>query len=372
MVNKKRLIDSFMRMVETDSVSGQESRMRDLLKEEFSKRGLEMEEDNAGEVLGGDSGNLLLRIPGTVEGPTLLFAAHMDTVEPGRGIRAVLGDDDIIRSEGNTILGSDDKAAIASMLEAYDMLKENSEQHPPLEFLFSVGEEQGLQGIKLFDFGKLKAEYAYVMDAGGAPGTIVVQSPCQNEIEYTVYGRAAHSGINPEEGLNAIQIAARALAAMPCGRIDAETTCNFGIIEGGIARNIVADYCRIKGESRSLSRTRLEDISNQLESLFRNEVKKEGGRAEVEINFLYPEVSLNSEEKVVRLAVKAAEKIGLRSELIRTGGGSDASIINAHGLPCANMGVGMQAVHTSAEHISVQDLVNNARLILQIIREASR
>lgn len=371
MVNEKRLIANFLKMVQTDSLSGQEGKMRDLLKEEFAARGFEAQEDDAGAVLHGNSGNLLVKIPGTINRPALLFAAHMDTVKPGLGIKPLVGSDGIIRSSGDTILGSDDKAAIAALLEVCDVLKEETLAYPPLEFLFTVGEEQGLQGAKAFNPEGLQAKMGYVLDAGGDPGVIITQSPCQNEMEYTAWGKAAHAGINPEDGINAIHLVAAALAAMPCGRIDEETTCNFGGIEGGKARNIVADFCRVKGEVRSLDRGKLDRLTAELESIFRREVEKLGGRAEVEVNFLYPEIKINEEDEVVKLAVEAAGSIGLNPRLMSTGGGSDASIINGRGISCANLGVGMKDVHTCNEHIKIEDLVNDARWVLAIIERAS-
>jgi tripeptide aminopeptidase len=228
-----------------------------------------------------------------------------------------------------------------------------------------------LLGAKHFDFSKVTSRLAYTLDSGDPPGTIVVQSPCQNEIEYTVTGRAAHAGINPQDGLNAIQIMARALAQMPCGRIDAETTCNLGIIEGGRARNIVAEQCRVKGEARSLQRAKLDKLTAELVDIFKREVRNHGGQPETEVKFLYPEFSLDPEEKVVQLAARAASAIGLSPCLESTGGGSDASIINGNGIRCANLGIGMSSVHTTAEFIKIEDLVNDARWILEIIRQAA-
>jgi len=372
MVNKERLLGSFMKMVEVASISGQEGTFRDLLKAEFTLLGLSSQEDDAGKILGGDSGNLLVKMPGTVAKPALLLAAHMDTVVPGTNIKPVCGNDDIIRSEGNTILGSDDKAGIAAILEAVQVIREEGLNHPPLELLFTVSEEQGLLGIKNFDFSRLESRYGYVLDSGGAPGTIVIQSPCQNEIEYRVLGKAAHAGINPEDGINAIQVMAKALAVMPCGRIDDDTTCNFGIIEGGMARNIVAENCRVKGEVRSLNRSKLEQLTTELLNVFEREVDKNGGISAADVVLLYPETTLKPDEEVVTLAVKAVNNLGIQSQLLSTGGGSDASIINGNNIRCANLGIGMNAVHTSDEFIRVEDLVNDARLVLSIIEEAAR
>jgi tripeptide aminopeptidase len=370
MVNEERLVQLFIQLVEKDSVSGQEENISNFLKQYFNQRGLQIEEDNAGEILQGTSGNLLVRIAGTVDKPPLLFAAHMDTVQPGEGIKAVVGADRIIRSQGDTILGSDDKSAIAAILEAVEIVQERQLPHPPLEFLFTVSEEQGLMGAKQFDFSRMQSKIAYVLDDNNDPGTIVIQSPCQNEIEYMIQGRAAHAGMNPEEGINAIHLASMALAKMPCGRIDEETTCNFGIIEGGLARNIVAPECHIRGEARSRSREKLDSITNSLKDTFITEIEKLGGQAEVKIDFLYSEIALQPEEEVVQRVLRAARKLGLEPTLAATGGGSDASVINGAGIRCANLGVGMRNVHTTDEYISIDDLVMDVRLILAIIEES--
>jgi tripeptide aminopeptidase len=372
MVNRERLIDNFIHMAEVGSVSREEGNFKDLLKKMFVQRGLEVYEDDAGTIVKGESGNLLVKIPGKVLAPALLLAAHMDTVVPGVGIKAQIGSDGVIRSNGNTILGSDDKAGIAAILEAWDVIVENQLDYPPLELLFTVCEEQGLLGAKNFDYSRLKARKGYVLDSGSTPGTIVTQSPCQNEIEYKVVGQAAHAGINPEDGINSIEVMAKALAVMPCGRIDSETTCNFGIIEGGMARNIVAPSCRLLGEARSLSRSKLDKLTADLCSIFKREVEKYGGKAQVDVVLLYPETTLKSDEEVIKLAVRASDNIGLPTKLISTGGGSDASIINSNNIPCANLGIGMSAVHTTEEYIKIDDLVNDARLVLSIIQEACK
>ncbi len=371
MINQQRIIDNFIAMVEIASVSGKEGKMRDYLVSELIRRGLQVQEDRTGDILNGESGNLWVKIPGVIDAETVLLAAHMDTVAPGEGIQALV-EDEVIRSKGSTILGSDDKAAIAALMEALDVIQENKIPHGPLELLFTVSEEQGLMGAKNFDFDQLDAVIAYVLDAGGEPGTIIIQSPCQNEIEYKAYGKPAHAGMNPENGINAIRAAAMALAKMPCGRIDKDTTCNLGIIEGGTARNIVADYCHIKGEARSLTRSKLDDITESLKNTFINEVQTQGARAEVDIKFLYPEIQLGREDRVVKAAVRAMESIGLVPRLESTGGGSDASIIHSQGIPCANLGIGMNNVHTCAEYIKVADLLKDAEIVLAIIREISR
>ncbi len=369
MVNEKRLISLFTHLVGTGSESGAEGLFRDLLIKEFKNRGLAVFEDGAASVVNGDSGNLLVRIPGTIEAKPLLFAAHMDTVKPGIGIKPLVGEDGIIRSSGDTILGADDKAAIAVLIEAYDILIENKLDYPPLEFLFTVCEENGLLGAKAFDYSLLKSSLGYVLDAGGDPGHIIIKSPAQYEMEFKVYGKASHAGINPEDGINAINLAAKALTKMPYGRIDEETTCNFGLISGGKARNIVADYCSFTGEARSLNREKLDKFKDDLINIFTTTIEENGGKPEVDVEFLYPEINLDLDDEVVVLVKKAVERIGLEPLLTSTGGGSDASVINGQGISCANLGIGMQEVHTNAEFIRIGDLVNDARLVLAIIEE---
>ncbi len=371
MVNKQRLINSFIAMTSINSVSGQEHEFRDYLRQEFARRGFSAEEDEAGTATQGTSGNLLLKIPGTKDVPPVLFAAHMDTVEPGRNIKAIIENNELIKSSGDTILGADDKAAIAALLESVDIIRENQLEYPPLEILLTVSEEQGLLGARNFDFSRLRSRFGYALDGGGEPGTVIIKSPCQNEIEYIAYGKAAHAGINPENGLNAVKLAAVALAQMPSGRIDEETTCNFGVIQGGQARNIVPDHCLVRGEARSLSREKLDGLTRKLQDHFINSVTEGGGQGEVKVSFLYPQVSLQTDDEVVKLAAAAIESIGLPLKLMATGGGSDASIINAH-IPCVNLGIGMQDVHTTREYILIKDLLDDVRLILAIIAEYCR
>ena len=367
MINENRLVEQFIRLLETDSPSRQEAPVRDLLTEFFQSRGLEVYEDRAGDKIGGNAGNLLVRIPGSAIGPTLLFAAHMDTVQPGIGVKAKIDADGCIRSQGDTILGSDDKAGIAAMLEAYNVLTEQNIPHPPIEYLFTVCEEQGLLGIKQFDLEELKSQSGYVLDGGNAPGTIVIRSPAINVFEYIAKGKAAHAGINPEAGINAIQAMGAALAKMPNGRIDEETTCSIGIINGGAARNIVPDYCMAMGEARSLTSSGLQAITSKLVSVFKQEVEKYGAQAEVRVEKLYSEVHLDSDSEVVERAVRAIKSLNLNPNLIATGGGSDASIINK-AIPCVNLGVGMEQVHTCEEYIAISSLVQTTGIILAIIK----
>ncbi|MGE5405063.1 MAG: M20/M25/M40 family metallo-hydrolase [Candidatus Saccharibacteria bacterium] len=371
MVNEDRIVQEFLELVQIDSVSREEGRIKEVLKNKLLELGLEVYEDDAGKKLGGDSGNLMAWLPGSAPGPSVFFCAHMDTVEPGKGVKPVV-QNGLIESSGETILGGDDKAGIAAIVEALRVLKENNIQHPPLEIIFTVGEEQGLMGSKHLDFSKVRSRFGYVLDSVGDPGTIITRGPTQNEIEIDVLGKAAHAGINPQDGINAIAVAAYAISHLKIGRIDEETTCNIGIIAGGKARNIVPDRVVIRGEARSLDPAKLDHITHLIENTFKDRVAEKGGRCKVNIIHLYPQLKLDPLDDVVKIAVEAARAMGVEPVITKTGGGSDANLFNGQGIKCANLGIGMRDVHTVDEHIEIKDLVGNARYLLKIIEQVRR
>ncbi|MGE5381475.1 MAG: M20/M25/M40 family metallo-hydrolase, partial [Methylocystaceae bacterium] len=285
------------------------------------------------------------------------------------GIKPQLKDGRITAS-GDTILAADDKAGVAVILEMLDLLLTNDITHPPLELVFTVGEEQGLLGAKALDMSMIKADFGYVLDSDGSAGEIVYKGPSQNQIEWKVVGRAAHAGMCPEEGISAIQAAAQAIAGLKLGRIDEETTCNIGIINGGNARNIVPEQCYIKGEARSLEEDKLQVLTDQLVKEFKTAVETYGAACEAEIQKLYPAFELAAEDQVLVLARDAAVDLGFTPHLVKSGGGSDANIFNSRGIPVANLGVGMRHPHTSKEHIEVSDLEAVTRWLYQIVLKA--
>lgn len=371
MVNRDRIVEDFMALVRIDSESGKEGAVRDFVRSRLQDLGLEVYEDEAGKALGGESGNLIAWKDGNLPGPSIFLGAHMDTVVPGTGVEPVL-EAGVIRSAGDTILGGDDKAGIAAILEALQVIKEQSLSHPSLEVILTVSEEQGLMGSKHLDFSRVRSKLGYVLDSDGETGNIIIKAPTQNEFVLTVIGKAAHAGMNPEEGLNAICLAAYAINHLTIGRIDEETTCNLGTINGGRARNIVADRVEVKGEARSLNPAKLDTLTNEIVTTFRERVEEKGGRCEVEVIHLYPMIDLDPEEPVVKIAKRAARAMGREPVLGRTGGGSDANIFNGQGIRCANLGIGMKKVHTAEEFITVDSLVDSARYVLKIIEEAGK
>ncbi|MGQ9745459.1 MAG: M20/M25/M40 family metallo-hydrolase [Dissulfurimicrobium sp.] len=371
--NLKRLSDRFEELVKIDSPSREEGALCAWLKKYFSSLGFEVIEDKTQVKTGSTSGNLVVRIPGSKNAPPLFFNAHMDTVEPGRGIRPIFKDG-VFSTDGSTILGSDDKAAIAVLIEVINLLKEHKVAHGPIEFLFTVCEEIGLLGAKAFDPALLKARVGYTLDSTN-PDVLITKAPAAIRFHLKVIGKAAHAGIRPEDGINAIKIAAKALSIIPLGRIDDETTANIGVIRGGNATNIVPDNVDMDGEVRSHSPKRLREIQDEIIGCFHNvatEFRKDGKDAlpviQAEVMDDYPAMSIPDDHQLVKAAMDAAKALGRNISTGKTGGGSDANIFNGKGLSTVIMGIGMQKVHTTDECIRLDDMARACRLVLEIIK----
>jgi tripeptide aminopeptidase len=367
MVNEKRLIESFMELVRIDSISREERNLADFLIEKLEDLGLEVIVDQAGEKVKSNSGNIIARLRGNIKKATpIMFSAHMDTVVPGKNIKPVCDGEKII-SDGKTILGADDKAAIAALFEVLHIIKKNNIPCGDIEIVFSICEEIGLKGAKNLDISSLNAQMGFVLDAGGQVGKIITTAPSQNSLEITIYGKSAHAGSNPEEGINAIQVAGFALSRMKLGRIDEETTANIGIISGGKATNIIPDEVTLKGEVRSRKEEKLEKYTERLKTIIEDTAQEFKAKAEVKINREYSCYNLSSDDQVVKTSMKAVKNMGLSPELCPSGGGSDANIFNKKGFPSVVLAIGMEKVHTVDEYILVKNLKNTAQCVLSII-----
>lgn len=370
--NSQRLTDTFTTLVRIDSPSKEEMQLAHWLKERLTTLGAEVYEDDSRAVTGSNTGNLIARIAGDPTISPLLFCVHMDTVEPCRGIRPQFNNG-IFTSSGDTILAADDKAAIAILLEVLALIQENGLRHGPLEFLFTVCEEIGLLGAKALDISLLQARSGYALDATDVY-KLITNAPCATRFKASVIGKAAHAGANPEAGINAIQLASRAIAAMPLGRIDADTTANIGIIHGGKATNIIPDLVELHGEVRSHDVEKLRKTQDEILSLLYRVIedcpKQEGlPKLETFVQDDYPILNIGKDHPVVTTAMRAAAALSRELVLGRTGGGSDANILCGKGITCAVMGIGMEKVHTTNEFIRLSDMENCCRLVLAIIRE---
>ena len=331
--------------------------------------GFDVKEDKAGETIQGNAGNLIAKRPGNAQKPTLLFAAHMDRVAPGFNIKPVI-ENGIIKSDGTTILAADDVAGIAAILEGVRVIKEQGIPHGNLEIVFTIAEEGGLFGAKALDCSQLEAKLGYFLDSNGPVGTIINQAPSHQDLNFSFYGRSSHAGITPEKGINAIKVAAKAIANMNIGRIDGTTTANVGLIQGGTAVNIVPDLCRVKCEVRSLDQEKLETQINHMVEIAKTYAEKHDTQVEVEKIDCYSAFKLDPNSPVISLATKAAHTLGIDPIVQATGGGSDASIINAKGIPSVVLGLNYQDVHSKDESIAINDLIKATKYVVAIIAEA--
>ncbi|MCQ2559881.1 MAG: M20/M25/M40 family metallo-hydrolase, partial [Clostridia bacterium] len=361
MLNETRLKETFLQLVQIDSVSGQEAKLAGFLKQELQKLGLEVWEDQAGQILNTSCGNLLARLPGTKPGQPLLLAAHMDTVEPGQNIKPCL-ESGRIKSDGRTVLGSDDKAGVAIMLEIARSLTEKKQPHVTLELAFTVCEEIGLLGARHLDLDKLQARQGYTLDHGQPIGELVIAAPFYQRFAAVIKGRSAHAGLNPEDGINAIAVAAQAISRMKLGRLDSETTANIGIISGGKATNIIPDSVLIEGEVRSLDQLKFKQKLQEMLDILQNTVKENQAELQLNLKSANSGFSLNPNCPVCQLARQAAESLQIKFQPVKSNGGCDANILNGLGLEMANLAVGMQEVHTTQEWIAQAEPIAAAKL----------
>lgn len=365
------VVNYFLRLIAIDSESKNERAMMDILRADMEALGAKVEEDNCHKHNDGNAGNLYAYFPGNIDKKPILFCAHADTVVPGNGIKARIENGRIL-TDGTTILGGDDKSGIAEIIIAIKNLKDSGTDHAPIEVLITVSEEIGLLGAKCFNKAKLSSAFGYALDTHQV-GELVVGAPAQNSFIITVYGKEAHAGVEPEKGLNAIKIASEAIAAVPMGRIDFETTCNVGKIWGGSATNIVPNQVVIKGEARSHNDQKLarvcSDIRHAVETTvarYNNEIGKAEYSFKMETE--YHSFAISEDTEAVQLAISALRSLDIPYTVCKGGGGSDANIINAAGIPMIIVGTGMNKVHTVAEDIEIEQLRRGVAFVEEMIR----
>jgi tripeptide aminopeptidase len=359
----------FVRLAETPSPAGSERAVADLITAEVEALGLEVVEDDSALRTGAGAGNLIVRIPGRGEGTPIALVAHMDTVPLAGEVRVRI-DNGVARSAGDTILGADDKAAVTALIAlARDLATE-----PPaagVELVVTASEEVGLRGAKALDLGLLRAEAAFVFDSEGPVGTVVVSAPTLTRFTADFRGRAAHAGIEPEKGRSAVVAAARAVAAMPLGRIDDETTANLGLVIGGSATNVVPEHCRVDGEARSRDRDRLAAQVERMIEAVNVAAAETGVDVTVTLEEDFGGFELTAHDLPVKLASAALAALGLEAVHIGTGGGADANVFNARGLPAVNLGVGFENVHSANESIALTRLAQLYDLAHAVVRAAA-
>lgn len=373
MIREDRLVDLFLNLIKINSPSFHEKEVVAWTKRYLTDVvGLEVTEDDAGEKVGSNANNLIAWLPGNVPGaPRIFLSAHFDTVEPTPDL-AIDEVDGVFVSTSDTILGADDKGGMAPAIEAVHALKESGVPHGDVCLLLSICEETGLLGAGAVKIEDLHLDFGYVLDTGPPVGTYVTRTATHDKLDVTILGKPAHAGKDPENGVNAIMVAADALSGMKMGRIGPETTANVGIIEGGTGVNVVCPKVTLRAEARSTS---VEELDAQVDHMIERFVEAgERWGAQIQIDHArhYHAYHVSPDAKVVQVALAASKALGLPPELRTTLGGSDANIYNARGLPCIVVATGMEKIHTHDERISRAALIETAKLAFQLVIEAAK
>ncbi len=374
-VNHERLKALFLELVQIDSISRRERDVAARLQRELEATGAACQFDSAGDKVKGNTGNLIARIKGTVKAAPLLLCAHMDTVVPGEGVKPIV-EGDIVRTDGTTVLGGDDKSGCAIICEVIRQLHEQKIPHGPLDVVFTICEEVGLLGAKYLDLNLIEAREGLVYDSD-SPGYLFVRAPGAYAVSFTVRGLEAHAGMAPERGISAIQVASQAIAAMKLGRIDDETTANLGTIQGGRALNIIPNEVVVRGEARSRDAAKLKAQVDHMIECFKDAVSRasvtlDGKRYQAELQYRagaeYEAMNVPDDAPIVRKVVEAARRAGRIVKPEAMGGGCDANILNQRGLVVANLGTGMRDIHTVREWLDVNDMIATAEVTLELIK----
>ena len=357
MINKERLINTFCDLVQIDSPSGEEENVALFLIDFLEKLGLKTQRDSYGNLIAKSSNN-----------PKIILSGHMDTVEPGRGIKPEIQQDRIV-SDGTTILGGDAKAGVSAILEGLQSIFEEYKEIPPVEVVFTREEEIGLVGAENLDFSLISAKEAIVFDGEGPASTITISSPTYIGFTIEVTGRSAHAGAEPEKGLSAIRIAADLITNLPQGRLDKNTTFNIGLIEGGSTRNTVAESTTITGEFRSTNIEKLDDIESEITNIVQSIKNK------------YPDANLAthlhkqfetytiSEDDPVRIRVsEALNSLGITPDYVESGGGTDGNVFKLNNINAVVIGMAVTGMHTKREFVTIPDLVDAAHLCEALLR----
>ncbi len=366
-----RLLATFFDLVSVDSPSRGELEVALVLARKFEDLGFSVRFDASSSITGSNTGNLIAELPAAAGVRTLMLSAHMDCVEPCRGVVPALRDG-VVYSEGETVLGADDKAGIAAILEACQRLIETGADRPGLKVVLTVCEEIGLAGAKALDPQDIGADACLVLDADGEPGGIIIAAPKHFTFAATFSGVAAHAGVAPEAGISALVMAAKAVSGMQLGRLDESTTANIGVISGGSATNVVPATAQVTGECRSLDPVRAEQVRLEMDAVLHAVARDAGGSVNVEWTKEYDAFSFAPDSPLVVEALSACEDAGLTPVLKKTGGGSDGNVFAAHGVPTLVLSCGMRSVHGTAESIAVADMHALSELVCAFAQRMAR
>lgn len=367
-LNTERLVSTFLELVKINSVSKDEKTLAFHLKSIFDKMGFETHIDNAHIKSGSNVGNLIVKISGNKKVPPIIMGAHMDTVNPGQNIKPQIIEG-IIKSDGTTILGADDKAGIASIVEGVRSIIENNISHGDIELVFTICEEIGLLGAKYLDHSMLKSKTAFIFDSSGDVGTVIIKGPAQKLINAIIKGKASHAGLNPEKGIDAIVTASKAISNMKLARIDKETTANVGIIRGGHSTNIVCDLLELEAEARSLDPEKLDTQVKHMVKCLEDACNNVNAKLTIDVQDCYNEFTIALNDPILSIIEAAMKRADIPYSPKSTGGGSDTNILNGAGIKAVTLGIGMSNAHSTEEFITIDSLEKTALLVEGLIQE---
>jgi len=363
-MDTKRLISHFIELVKIYSPSLMEDFVFEYLFKKFRELGYISELQVNGKVK-----NMIVFIPGnSKEKPPMMFCAHADTVEPAKDINVVVDEvGGVIKSDGKTILGADDKAGVAAMLElAYHLKEEKNASYGDIYLVITSAEEIGLVGAKYLDLSKIKVKFGYCLDSHGDVGTAIIRGATHYRFKVECFGKSAHAGIDPEKGVNAIKMASDVISKIACGKIDEGTVVNIGEISGGKATNIIPDYVVFEGEVRSFEQSKIREIINDISDVSREVSESYGGEIKVSEEKLYSGYSISDDSEVVKRFIDACYQVGIKPIITITRGGSDANIFNENGIEVLNISCGMRNPHSLEEFIFIKDLLDTAKLSIAL------
>ncbi len=367
MIPQKEILNTFLALIKINGESGNEINFAKYISKELAQIGLDVHIDKANEIYHGNSGNVIAFYEGTNKNlPPIILSAHMDTIEPTTNINVIV-EKNIIKTDGTTILGADDRSGIAAILEALKFIIKNDIPAPPIKVILTVAEEIGMYGSSFYEDKEPFAKYAFVFDSSADPGKIIVAAPTSKVIKIEVIGKSAHAAVHPEDGINAIKIAAMAISKIKVGRISPTCTANFGKISGGKAVNIVPDLVSIDAEVRSLNNSEIDSKINEIKTAFNEAVNTFGGNYVINIKEKYPAFNIDENSPLIKLAKNALSELELKPETIKFSGGSDANQFNAKGIPALNFGIGMKSVHSHKEYIDINHITMVANAIIKIV-----
>lgn len=370
LINQERLVESFKSLSLIDGIHGKELTIAGYLMKTLRTLGLEAAMDEAGSTYGGNAGNVIGRLPGKKNVPPVFLCAHMDTVQSTKNLKHVI-EDGVIKTDGTTILGGDDRAGVAVILEILRVLQERNLEHGPIEILFNVCEEAGMHGAKFIKASALQSTFGFVFDCQASPGAYIIEAPGAVAFTAKVRGKSAHAAVSPEKGIHAIQIASKAIAQLRLGRWDETGMLNIGTIKGGVSINVIPDYVEITGETRNANKEKLQSQIEYIRSTFEQAANDAHGSVEIKFTEKYGGYQFDEDVKVIDIAKKGIQAAGYIPSPIRYPGGSDANVLNNNGVTALNLGVGFKNAHSFQERIAITDLEGAARIGLNIVMQCA-